>query len=926
MKIQKSTIYIAVFSIIAVIILGSAYNYYRKLKQPIAPAVTAIPQDALVFAEFNNIVDCWNNNNKSNQIWLGLQKMPFFNKANADISFINNMINSSFDIRTILSSNKSYLSLHQINSDSLALLFLCNLTPTFDNSDIKKLLKNAGITAINHKKFKGESIYDVKASPSARSYYYSIYKGVFFGSFCEQLIEKCILQLDNRNSFMDDENFALLKTTAGKKVDANIYINYSNLAAYLSAYANKTSGGSLLQLADFARWTELDVFVKSNQLLLNGYTNAAGKKPSYLSIFADESTQDVQITKILPQNTILFSEVSFHNFATYAANYKKYLKENDSLASYEKEISSLNSLAKCNVFDNFNQWMGNEFAVAILHDDGNIAENTFVICRTTDGMLADSCLQAFSYPAPAVIDKKKNDKTEKTDKNKLQLPVMLKLMLGGACPVFSECWYEVAGDFVIFASSKKALNNYKDAISSVGILAASKDYTDYAANIPNKSNIYAYINLDLAAQYLMTLLKPSTVTNFRSTFPVLQGFQKLSLQISADEKRFYTSINLKYKGNDKIKPIEVLNPVVNTVVAPAEPQAVATNGSSLDAEMIAQPYIVKNTTENNNSIIAFDASNKMYMLTKDGTVKWKTTIDGKPKSDVFEVDALKNNKIQYLFNTENSIYLVDAKGNKMDGFPVKLSNKASSGLCLIDYEKKRDYRIVLACNDKRLYSYNIKGELIKDFKSAASREIVETPPQHIIFGGKDNIIVSDKSGNMQILDRKGNERLKLKTAVVKNPASKLYYDGKYLITNDKSNKLYYISTEGKVETKTFKNIIAPSCFVYEDFNNDGTKDFIFLSANELKVCKKDGTIIFSYKFNASVLPLLQFFANTKKGNLMVVLGKDNKQIYVFNKKGLMDESAAFKGQYLTDIAPLADKNQLNLVSGFGNKLLKYTFK
>ncbi|MFZ4414683.1 MAG: hypothetical protein ACOYOV_16485, partial [Bacteroidales bacterium] len=158
-----------------------------------------------------------------------------------------------------------------------------------------------------------------------------------------------------------------------------------------------------------------------------------------------------------------------------------------------------------------------------------------------------------------------------------------------------------------------------------------------------------------------------------------------------------------------------------------------------------------------------------------------------------------------------------------------------------------------------------------------------------------------------------------------NTASKCYYDGKYLITTDKSGKLQYISANGNVDTKTFKTISGNPSFTYEDFNNDGTKDYIFLSSTELNVCKKDGKVIFSYKFKNTVIPELQFYANTQRGNLIVILGKDNKQLYVFNKAGLMDESLAFKSETLPDIAALMDKKQLNLVTGYGNKLLKYTF-
>ena len=411
-------------------------------------------------------------------------------------------------------------------------------------------------------------------------------------------------------------------------------------------------------------------------------------------------------------------------------------------------------------------------------------------------------------------------------------------------------------------------------------------------------------------------MKATHTPAFANIFPVLQGFQKLSVQLSAEDKRFYTTINFNFKGNDNIKPIE----------AAVQVQDIGSGSeTNLEAPMISRPFIVDNTSTNEKNIIVFDASNKMYLLNKDGAIKWKITLDGMPKSDVYEVDYLKNNKIQYLFNTENSIYLIDAKGNKVDGYPSKLSAKATSGLCLIDYEKKHDYRIVIAGNDRKIHYFNIKGEVVKDFKSPTTKNIVETIPQHIVFGGKDNIIITDKQGNMMILDRKGNERVKFKSTFVKNINSKCYYDGKYLIANDKNGKLQYIANDGNVITKTFKTNTNNTIFMYEDFNNDGKKDFIFLAPTELNVCNKEGKILFNYKFDKAIIPNVQFYANTKRGNLIAILGKDNNQLYVFNKDGLMDESITFKGQTLPDIAPLLDKKQLNLVTGYGNKLLKYTF-
>lgn len=180
-------------------------------------------------------------------------------------------------------------------------------------------------------------------------------------------------------------------------------------------------------------------------------------------------------------------------------------------------------------------------------------------------------------------------------------------------------------------------------------------------------------------------------------------------------------------------------------------------------------------------------------------------------------------------------------------------------------------------------------------------------------------------GNFKILDRRGNERLKLKSPFYKNPSAKFYYDGRYLLTSDLTNTIRFISSKAEVESKTFKNISGNAMFFYEDFNNDGTKDFIFVSDNQLLVLRKEGKEIFRYSFKSKVFADAKFYDNTIRGKLIVVLGVDN-QIYVFDKKGLLDESLAFKGESFPVFTVLNDKKQLNMITISGNKLLKYTLQ
>lgn len=907
MNFNKNYLYIPIILIITILLGILSYNYYRKLKQPIAPVINAIPSDAIFIMEFNNLYELWNSQNTRNEIWKGLQKIKFFQETQNSLTFINTLININKDIKQVLSSQKASISMHNTDNGNIGFLYLCNVPVTFQINQVTTMLSEAGIKVLNEEKKDKNNYFSVVNNKS--TYYYTIQQGVFIGSIQKELIEKAINQINNEAPISKDENYVNVNATAGKKVDANIYLNYKNLSNWLTKSLNPSSIINMFFLNEIALWTEFDMMIKDNQLLLNGYTSS---DKTYLELFKNENPQETKIAEILPDNTTMFTNINFCNYATYHTNYKNYLKNRDQIINYDKELNKLNLKVKFNLRDNFIEWMGNSFALVALPSEPYSADNLFVVCNIKDNNITDSCLK--------IIAKASQNNSDNQITNKIQLPSFLKILLGNICPAFNETWFETAGNYVIFGNSKQALEQYKEAILKGKLLINSTTYNKFNSTISSLSNIYIYFNFDYAADFIKKTLHPSLISNFDNNFAVLQGFHQVSLQFSNSEKRFYTTFNIEYQANDKLlNASESKEEPLIEVSIPDDRQI------KLDNQVINQPYLVKNCISNEKNILIFDITNNLYCIDKEGIIKWKINVGSKPLSKVYEVDYQKNNKTQFLFNTENAIYLVDAKGQLIDNYPIKLSKKATSGMCLIDYEKKKDYRILIPTSDKKISCFNIKGNQVLDFKSTAAKEILETAPQHIIFGGKDNIIACDRSGNFTILDRKGNERLIVKSQFHKNPLSKFYYDGKYLLTSDLSNNIKYISTKGEVDQKTFKTVNGNAQFVYEDFNNDGTKDYIFITSKQLYAFKKDGKVIYSYNFKSNVYPNLMYFDNTGKEKLFAVLGMD-KQLYIFDKKGLKEESVNFKGETFPVISIFNNKKQLNLFTGYGNKLLKYTFK
>ncbi len=66
-----------------------------------------------------------------------------------------------------------------------------------------------------------------------------------------------------------------------------------------------------------------------------------------------------------------------------------------------------------------------------------------------------------------------------------------------------------------------------------------------------------------------------------------------------------------------------------------------------------------------------------------------------------------------LFSTRNYLYLVDRMGNFVERYPVKLRSPATCGVSVFDYDNTRDYRLFIACEDKKIYAYTKEGTLVE---------------------------------------------------------------------------------------------------------------------------------------------------------------------------------------------------------------------
>ena len=95
-----------------------------------------------------------------------------------------------------------------------------------------------------------------------------------------------------------------------------------------------------------------------------------------------------------------------------------------------------------------------------------------------------------------------------------------------------------------------------------------------------------------------------------------------------------------------------------------------------------------------------DSKNILYLINNRGQVEWTREIDGKIIKEVNQIDSYKNGKLQYVFATEKSLNLLDRKGRDVGKFPLKFKDNITSPVSVFDYDKNKNYRLLITQNNE----------------------------------------------------------------------------------------------------------------------------------------------------------------------------------------------------------------------------------
>jgi hypothetical protein len=883
------------------------YTIYNKFQRPSESPFNAIPGNTALIIQLNKAGNLLEELNRSNLLWKALARFPGINPVKNELHYVDSTSRKNDKINKIFQQYNILISITLSGRNNFGALYLASVSGRDPESYILEFINeiNSGKAILTETPYSTTSLHRIQSGGSREAFYFAVLKGVFMGSFHADLVKRAIDRLSLNTPMAASSGFRKVQATAGKKVDANIFINYRFFSLVLSKITREETLPDLVKFSNFADWSGLDLIIKKDELLFNGITVASDSSQHFLSLFTDQKPQKKKIAAIIPENALYFTAYGWSDPSRFCQRFQNRLQRDENFAGGQNDVISLIDRYQLNVSEYFLPWMGNEGCVFVLQDPKSSAEIGFTAFNTRDTLLTATSLFALADTLGIKYDSVqfKGHKIYR-----LTLPAFIPALFGELFGKFEANSFTFLDDYIVFARQPKDLEPIIEAVSEKATLANNNVFIDFEANLSDKSNVFSYFNTRNAIHTLKGMMSQDLSDQLNPMMDSIRKFESVAFQYGNADGQFYSSIFLRYDPNlGKEGPLQWQ--------------------ASLDTTITGHPQIIPTTTSGNPAVVATDISNNLYLVTSQGHIAWKLHIMGKIMGEIYPVKLKGSDSLFLLFNTDTHLYMLHADGRFAEKFPMRFPLHATNGITAIDWDHNGDYHIIVAFQDNRVYCFNLDGMSVYGWKRPNLKEEVSKPVSCFTIGMKDYILISGITGNTMILNRNGDPQISPGPKFTHAPLSGFHINktnkkGPF-ITTGPDGKIIFIHEKGKT-TEVTVNIFSPEHrFFYEDITGNSQPEFIFSDKNNLYYYNRNYKLVYSYAFRREISNP-PFLLHRSDGKTMIgYVVPETNELFMFDDHGYRELESGIRGNTPFDVGFLENDAQLNLVVGAGKFLKNY---
>lgn len=884
---KRTAILILIILIAGLILLG--YYLYQGGKTLLADPYMVVSTDACLVIETTDIQSFFNSLTSGKGIFGEIEKIEEFRDFNAKLKFVSDELNKPAFAK-ILGEGTSVIAFFPSQSGKLIPMLSMTIPAVTGLRQLKEILRTAGIKDINEQKINGGNLIELPYTFNKRkdTLYMTVNSGLLISSSSGILVTDALSGTDNDQDIRSVPGFSGTMLAAGKNQDKIfvVFKNLSKVVPYLLSQAEIRLADKIVKLAGTASG---DIHLSKEGLTLSGYVETSDTS-DYLHQYKFRQPGSFSSYNILPSSTALFESV------IHRSGYN--LKKPD--GSVPKDIYDL--AVKIIPF------LGDEITRAFLDlKEKPVNENLLVIYKLKN---RDQCEQIFTSTMRSRVttDYFRPDDQTTIPVYNTENKGLISLLLPGFAPGFEDFFYAFYDRYMITGNSYFTVSRllYENILNRT--LANDATFRDSEGMLPSLAGYYFYCIPSHITDYLARYLNNDIIEGIKANKSSVDKIQSTAYQFASINNMIYNNLSIRYKEE---------------VMEESETEW----ETLLDTAAAIKPFFFTNHNTGAKEIFIQDMKNNAYLINAAGRVLWKVPIKERITGMVYMIDYYRNGKYQLLFSGKNHLHLLDRNGNYVERYPVRLRSPATNSLALFDYDNNRNYRLVIAGEDKMIYCYDRSGNVVKGWKPFRTSGYVYSEAGFFRVSGKDYIVVADES-SIYFLDRSGSVRLKTKEAVARARGSCLRLvpgSAPSLICTSPDGTVQNIFFDGTVEKYSFRNFSFDHAFDFFDIDGDGFDEYVFIDKEKLYLYDHDRKEIFVRDFDSDQLGGPIYFNFSSRDRKIGVFDVVNKQIYLIDKSGKIMDGFPLRGASMFSIGKLSDKSDWNLIVGGTNRFL-YNYK
>ncbi len=884
---KRIAIILAIFLLFGLTVLGYFLQQGRRVL--LTDPYKAISSDACIIIETIDLQNFINSLTTGKGLFGEAGKIKKFEILSKKTRFLADQLNKTV-YKKIISGSPAIISFSLSTDRKLQSILSMAVSSEIRLKQLKEMLKLAGIKTINEKSVYGKSVVELPYTLDNQkgAVFVSIISGLFICASSEEMMKNAIAQTTRESDIRSLPGFSRILQASGKNED-KIFVIFSNLPLLFRSAFRQEYATSAKKIGNLAGCAGADIYLNENGLVMSGYTESLNPK-EFFNKYKSGTPGLFHTYKILPSATVLFESI---------------------LLNAAPQAKPPTGTKAADLANKLREYTGEEVTKAYIDiKERSVDQNTLMIYELKNRVYAEKIF--IDEFGPEI--NKDNIFSFQPDEQ-IKIPIYLthykgfaSAMLPGFVQDFDDSYFAFYDNFLITGNSYITISRllYDNLLNKT--LANDLTYRDFEGSLPSIAGYFFYCVPSRIIDYLACYFNEDIIKTLRSNKNSLNKIQAAGYQFISSNDMIYNSLSIRFKEEAREESNTEWETLLDTVAA-------------------VKPFFFTNHITGAREIFIQDLKNNAYLINAAGRILWKVPLGERIMGTIYMIDYFRNGKYQLLFSGKKYLHLLDRNGNYVERYPVELRSPATNSLALFDYDSNRNYRLLIAGEDKMIYAYDKTGSVVKGWKSFRTNGYVNSEIYWFRVSGKDYLIISDEA-SLYFIDRSGNPRLTLKEPVTKAKGSSIRLISgtpPSVVCTAPDGTIQHIYFDGSVKKFTLRVFSSDHLFDIFDVNGDGYGEYIFIDKGILYLYNHNSTEIFKREFSSDELGGPINFVFSSSDMKIGVFDIKKNLIYLIDRNGDTMNGFPLRGASMFSIGKLSEKSGWHLIVGGTDRFL-YNYK